>query len=51
MIKRYNNDFSNTSNSAAMILKSSKKRRIMALSAAKAINSEAGLSNKLVALK
>ncbi|MBQ7450600.1 hypothetical protein IJS77_04215 [bacterium] len=51
MIKRYKNDFSNISNAAAMITKNAKKRRIMALSAAKAINSEAGLGNKLVAIK
>ena len=51
MIKRYNNDFTNISNSAAIIIKSAKKRRIMAISAAKSINSETGLGNKLVAIK
>ena len=51
MIKRYNSDFSNISNAAAMITKSAQKRRAMALSAAKSINSETGLSNKLVAIK
>ena len=51
MIKRYKNDFTNISNGAAMIEKGAKKRRIMALSTAKSINSEAGLGNKLVAIK
>ena len=51
MIKRYNIDSTNISNGAAMIFKSAKKRRAMAISAAKSINSETGLNNKLVAIK
>ena len=51
MIKRYKQDFINISNGAAMIEKSAKKRRIMALSAAKSVTSETGLGNKLVAIK
>ncbi len=51
MIKRYKNDFSNISNAAEIITNNAKKRRAMALAAAKAINSEAGLGNKLVAIK
>lgn len=51
MIKKYNNILKNTSDGAEMIIKSAKKRRIMALSEAKSINSETGLKNKLVAVK
>lgn len=51
MIKRYNYDTSNISNAVAMITKSAKKRRSMAISAAKSINSETGLNNKLIAIK
>ena len=51
MIKRYNLDNTNESKGVAMIIKSAKKRRVMALSVAKSIHSETGLSNKLVALK
>ena len=51
MIKKYNNSFINTSDGVEMIIKCAKKRRIMALSAAKTINSETGLKNKLVAVK
>ena len=51
MIKRYQNDTTNISNAVSMILKSAKKRRAIAISAAKSINSETGLGNKLVAIK
>ena len=51
MIKRYNIESTNVSNAATMIINSSKKRRMMAISAAKTINSETGLSNKLTAVK
>lgn len=51
MIKRYDNDTTNISNAAAMIIKSAKKRRSVAISAAKSINSETGLNNKLIAIK
>ena len=51
MIKKYKLDSSNISNAVSMILKSAKKRRAIAISAAKAINSETGIGNKLVAIK
>ena len=51
MIKRNNIDSSNISNAVAMIMKSAKKRRSMALAAARAINSNVGLGNKLTAIK
>ena len=51
MIKKYNHDTSNISNAVSMILKSAKKRRALAISAAKSINSETGLGNKLIAIK
>ena len=51
MIKRYNTDYTNISVAAALISKSAKRRRSVALSAVKAINSETGLGNKLVAIK
>ena len=51
MIKRYSIDSSNVSNTADMIMKSAQKRRAMAIAAAKSINSDIGLTNKLVAIK
>ena len=51
MIKKYNHDTSNISNAVSMILKSAKKRRALAISAAKSINSETGLGNKLIVIK
>lgn len=51
MIKRYCIDSSNVSNTAEMIMRSAKKRRAMAIAAAKSINSDIGLTNKLVAIK
>ncbi len=51
MIKRYNVNSSNVSDAVAIILKSAKKRRSMAIAAAKSVNSETGLTNKLIAIK
>ena len=51
MIKRYNVDSSNISITAALIIKSAKKRRSIAIASAKAINNDIGLGNKLVAIK
>jgi len=51
MIKRHTTNSSNISDAVAFILKSSQKRRSIAIATAKAINSEVGVNNKLIALK
>lgn len=51
MIKRYNTDITNVTKAVAIISKSAKKRRSMAIAMAKAVNTNAGIGNKLVAIK
>lgn len=51
MIKRSIINSTNISTAVSVILKSAKKRRSMAFAAAKAINSDIGINNKLIAIK
>lgn len=51
MIKKANKASSNISEGVAFLLRGAKKRRSMAIASAKMINSDIGISSKLVALK
>lgn len=51
MIKKTNKPTSNISDGVAFLLRGAKKRRSMAVASAKMINSDIGISAKLVALK
>lgn len=51
MIKKCEKSISNINNGVAFILRGAKKRRSMAIASAKMINSDIGISAKLVALK
>lgn len=50
MNKKDYNKFNNSSNGVEFILRCAKKRRAMALAAAKMLNSEMGLQSRLTAL-
>ncbi len=51
MIKKAEKSMSNINDGVAFILRGAKKRRSMAIASAKMINSDIGISAKLVALK
>ncbi len=51
MIKKSDRASSNISDGVAFLLRGAKKRRSMAIASAKMINSDLGVSAKLVALK
>lgn len=51
MLKKAKKSTSNISDSVAFLLRGAKKRRSMAIASAKMINSDIGISAKLVALK
>ena len=51
MIKKSETAISNINDGVAFILRGARKRRSMAIASAKMINSDIGLSAKLVALK
>ncbi len=51
MIKKTDKAMSNISDGVAFLLRGAKKRRSMAIASAKMINSDIGISAKLVALK
>ncbi len=51
MLKKAKNSTSNISEGVAFLLRGAKKRRSMAIASAKMINSDMGISAKLVALK
>ena len=51
MIKKCEKSISNINNGVAFILRGAKKRRSMAIASAKMINSDIGISAKLIALK
>jgi len=51
MIKKNNAPNSNISESVEFLLRGAKKRRAMALASAKMINSDMGISTRLVAIK
>lgn len=51
MIKKAKKPTSNISDGVAFLLRGAKKRRSMAISAAKMINSDMGISARLVAIK
>lgn len=51
MLKKAIKSTSNISDGVAFILRGAKKRRSMAIASAKMINSDIGISAKLVALK
>lgn len=51
MLKKAAKSTSNISESVAFLLRGAKKRRSMAIASAKMINSDIGISAKLVALK
>lgn len=51
MIKKAKKSMSNINDGVAFILRGAKKRRSMAIASAKLINSDMGISAKLVALK
>ena len=51
MIKKINTPSSNVSEGVEFLLRGAKKRRAMAIASAKMINSDMGVSAKLVAIK
>ncbi len=51
MIKKIKNPTSNISEGVEFLLRGAKKRRSMALASAKMVNSEMGVSTRLVAVK
>ena len=51
MLKKSKKSMSNINDGVAFILRGAKKRRSMAIASAKMINSDIGISAKLVALK
>lgn len=51
MLKKTKKSMSNINDGVAFILRGAKKRRSMAIASAKMINSDIGISAKLVALK
>ncbi len=51
MLKKANRAASNISEGVAFLLRGAKKRRSMAIASAKMINSNIGISAKLVAIK
>jgi hypothetical protein len=51
MIKKANRASSNISDGVAFLLRGAKKRRSMAIAGAKMINSDIGITSKLVAVK
>lgn len=51
MIKKSNSPTSNISEGVEFLLRGAKKRRAMALASAKMINSDMGVSSRLVAIK
>lgn len=51
MLKKSEKSMSNINDGIAFILRGAKKRRSMAIASAKMINSDIGVSAKLVALK
>lgn len=51
MFKRANKPTSNINDGVAFLLRGAKKRRSMAIASAKMINSDIGISSRLVALK
>lgn len=51
MIKKSAKPTSNVSDGVAFLLRGAKKRRSMAIASAKMINSDIGLTSKLVAVK
>ena len=51
MLKKSKKSMSNINDGIAFILRGAKKRRSMAIASAKMINSDIGVSAKLVALK
>lgn len=51
MIKKSTKSTSNISDGVAFLLRGAKKRRSMAIASAKMINSDIGLTSKLIAIK
>lgn len=51
MIKKASKPASNISDGVAFLLRGAKKRRSMAIASAKMINSDIGLTSKLIAVK
>lgn len=51
MIKKTSKPTSNISDGVAFLLRGAKKRRSMAIASAKMINSDIGLTSKLIAIK